>query len=617
MENKKDISLTKIIKKIYPIVFKGYPIYVTIWLFIGIIHGISHGVNTYATQKFFDIVTKTVNEHGNVNKIVIMACILGAVVIASQILNGAHNFMSDNLMEKANGHLSKKINEKCAKLDPVVYEDTELLDKINKAQMGAKGSIYLVFILTTLFTFYLPYFLFMGVYLFKLDHILAVVLVLIFIPVALTQLVRVKVFDKLEDEIAPIRREYAYYEKCICDREYFKETRILGAFGYFKELFISSMDLLGQKVWKAEKKTGLIELSMKLLTLLGYFAVLYLLFRSLFKGRISIGAFSAVFASIDLMFGIMREIICSHIGNITKDLGTIRNFVDFFELPERGGEDINLSADKGIILKNVSFRYPSAKDYSLKNISIEIKPKETIAIVGENGAGKSTIVRLITGLYLPTEGTVEFGGVDTRKVSANSIYKGISGVFQKYQRYKMTLSENIVISSMKDKNLKDKRKAKVENKILNDNEELRLSTERADLNIESESFPLGYDTMLSREFDGVDISGGQWQRVAIARGFYRSHNMIVLDEPTAAIDPVEETKIYEKFASMSKGKTSIIVTHRLGSAKIADRIVVMDEGRIAEIGTHEELINNNGKYAEMYEAQAQWYDRDGEQVKIS
>jgi ATP-binding cassette subfamily B protein len=594
MEKKKEISLTKITGKIIPMLFHYCPFTGILLLTLSIFHGLSFGVNTFATQKFFDGVTRTISENGTINEPIILAFMLGIALIVSQILNGVTNFMYGVFENKVAGHLYKKINEKSANIDPVIYEDTELLDSINKAQKGVEGSIGLFIVLASLFTFYLPYFLFMGVYLFKLDKILSVSLIFIFIPVAFSQFIRVKVFDKLEDEVAPIRREYDYYESCIGSREYFKETRILGSFNYFRDLYKDSMVLLGQKVWKAEKKTGLMELYMKLLTLAGYLGVLYLLFRSLLIGNITIGAFAAVFSSVGFMIMVMEEIICMHIGDLTKELGTVRNFVDFFDLPERCGDDIEISAEDGISLKNVNFIYPSAKDYSLKDISLEIKPKEIIAVVGENGAGKSTLVRLITGLYLPTEGSVEFGGIDTRKISAKSIYKHTSSVFQKYQKYKMSLSENITISDMS--NISD--------------ELLKLSTEKADLNIGDETFKEGYDTMLSREFDGTDISGGQWQRVAIARGFYRSHNLIILDEPTAAIDPIEETKLYEKFASISKGKTSIIVTHRIGSAKIADRIVVMDEGRIAEIGTHEDLLSKGGKYAKMYEAQAQWYVRE-------
>ena len=140
-----------------------------------------------------------------------------------------------------------------------------------------------------------------------------------------------------------------------------------------------------------------------------------------------------------------------------------------------------------------------------------------------------------------------------------------------------------------------------------DLEQAADALERANLEMDSRSFPEGMNTLLAREFGGTDISGGQWQRLAIARGFYRKHNLIVLDEPTSAIDPLEETRVYEKFAEMSRDKTAVVITHRLGSAKIADRIVVLDAGRIVETGTHEELMERKGHYYEMYQAQSKWY----------
>lgn len=319
---------------------------------------------------FFDSVTKAVNERLGIGNVMWMALALGAATIGSQVLNGAHNFMSNTFMNKMTGFLGKSINEKASKIDPISYETPSLLDDINKANQGMANSLMLFFTFTTIFTFYLPYFLFMAAYLFLLKPILSLSLVLIFIPVAITQLIRGIIFAKLEDEAAPIRREYEYYERCICDREYFKETRILGAFSFFKDLYSTALKLLGRRVWNAEFKTGLMELGMKIITLLGYLGVLYLLFTALLRKEISVGAFAAVFASIEMMFNIMEEIVCRHIGSMTKKLGTVRNFIRFLELPERTGKDIAINAGDGIMLNNVSFRYPEAKVDSLSGISL-------------------------------------------------------------------------------------------------------------------------------------------------------------------------------------------------------------------------------------------------------
>lgn len=596
-KSKNDITLGKIIFRLLPLVFAACPVFFIVTNVIGVVHGVSYGIITYVSQLFFDSVSRAISGKATVIFVIWTALALGGANIFSQILNGLHNFLEEVFFQKMYGYLGMYINRKASRIDAVSYEDPSMLDDINKANQGMSNSLGLLLTCVTLFTFYLPYFLFMGIYLFKLKPMLAFSIMLIFIPVALTQLVRGSVFSKLEDESAPIRREYEYYEKCICDREYFKETRTLGAFGFFKELYQTALTLLGKKVWKAEYRTGLLELGMRMITLLGYMGVLYLLFTTLLKGEISVGAFAAVFSSVGLMFGIMEEIICRHIGNLMHDLGTVRNFIRFLDLPERKGKDLKINTDGGIVLENVSFRYPGAESDSLTGISLKVRKGETLAIVGENGAGKTTLVKLMTGIYLPTEGSVKIGGNDTKNVSSSSIYRGISGVFQKFQKYRMTLGENIDISSMSE-DKKDKNE--YENRLSN-------AVNKADLDLKGDSFPNGFDTMLSREFDGVDLSGGQWQRVAIARGFYRAHDMIVLDEPTAAIDPIEETNLYKKFAEISKGKTSVIVTHRLGSAKIADRIIVMDKGRIIGIGTHEELMNLGKKYAEMFNAQAQWY----------
>jgi len=556
---------------------------------ISIFHGISHGFATFMTQNFYDSVENVLTGNGSVRQACMMIAALGLTCIVRELLNGLHNFMHDIVFTKLNGEMAKLIHGKMERIDPVCLEDTRLHDDINKAQEGAWTVALILNIGITIFTFYIPYFAFMGVYLYSLKPQFILAIVMVFIPVLAAQLMRTGIISKFEDKAAPVRREYEYYEKAIADREYFKETRILGAFRFFIDRFVKSLDKLGKTEWEASRKTNLIELAMRGFTVAGYGGILYMLVKALLAGEISVGAFAAVFGSIGLMFAIMEEVIARHIGNMASNLGKAQNFIRFMELPERGGEEGTADFSEGIVLENVSFIYPNAECKSVENVSFEIKAGETVAIVGENGAGKTTLIRLILGLYKPTEGVVRVNGMDTSKVNSRSLFRNVSGVFQKYQRYLMTLEENIRISDMES------------------SEEVSAAAEQADVEADGESFPDGYSTMLSREFDGVDLSGGQWQRIAIARGLYRVHDIIVLDEPTAAIDPLEESRIYKKFVEISRGKTAIIVTHRLGSTKIADRVIVMDKGRVAAIGTHDELMENCELYRTMYNSQAEWY----------
>lgn len=318
--------------------------------------------------------------------------------------------------------------------------------------------------------------------------------------------------------------------------------------------------------------------------------MLIALVQAAISGEISVGAFAAVFSSISLVFSVMEAIIIRNLGVVSHNIGQAKNFLSFLKLPESKGEIKQIDVSQGIEMRNVCFRYPGSDYYALENINLSIAPGETIAIVGENGAGKSTLIKLLAGIYRPTEGEVNIGGESTKAVQPSCYYRFMSAAFQKFQRYKLSLRDNVEIS---DFNQKER-----------DTEEVLNSM---DLYVEPNIFSEGMETILSSEFDGVDISGGLWQRIAIARALYRKCAIIFLDEPTAAIDPIEESKVYKQFSLLSQNKMAIIITHRLGSAKIADRILVMDKGQIIETGTHEELINQNGKYAMMYQLQAGWY----------
>jgi len=578
---------TKLIVRVIPLLFKNAPWHSALNFLFGILHGISWTAGIIATQILFDAISRA--RPGGFMDCLFPLLAMAGITFCQQIINGIHNFHAHVFLGKAGGKIKTLLHGKLQRIDPALFEDTAFLDDLNKAKTGAGAIAQFgsVFILLT--SFYGFYFASIGTYLYNMKPLLLFTLLIAFFPALFTQVVRAKIFTKLEEENAPLRRKYEYYQKTLCDREYYRETRVLGAFRFFHRLFSETMLLFTNKIWQAERKTAILQLLLNITTFAGMAFSAYILFSATMTGEISVGAFAAVFAALGQIFYIMQEIVNQHIGAMNTNIGKVTNFIRTIDMPEFTGAEGNPDYSKGIVTENAGFTYPGRESPAVNDVSLKITEGETIAIVGENGAGKSTLVRLLTGIYRPTAGKVTAAGMDTAEISPKSIYGGISGVFQKYQRYKMTLRENIEISDTDRET---------------DSEKIKTALKQADAETDA-----GLDDMLSPEFDGIDLSGGQWQRLAIARGLYRTHNIIVLDEPTSAIDPIEETRIYEQFQRLAQGKTAVVVTHRLGSARLANRIVVMDSGRIVDAGTHDELLSRPGKYADMWAAQAKWYER--------
>ncbi|MDO4543179.1 MAG: ABC transporter ATP-binding protein [Clostridia bacterium] len=513
------------------------------------------------------------------------------IAVATPFLNSYVNSRIGDCVNRCATKMSIKVIEKINRLSPIEMEKPETLDAINKAEQGLGGGVSLVNILLLIVFGYLPFFIIIAIYLFTLRPILAIMPIIVFIPVLLSQLYKMKQSRLTEDKAAPIRRRYEHYENCMGAREFFKETRLLGAFHFFRRRYREAIRLLNREIWKKEGKVAAVELALQVMTFVFYGLLLMMLVDSLLKGFIGVGIFAAVFTSLSGMFSRMEEMLISNLGAVLETTPMAANVLKLLDMKEREGNE-SVDLDKGVRLENVHFSYPGSETESIKGVSLTIRPKETLAIVGMNGAGKSTLVKLIMGLYTPSAGAVYIGGANSQNADPDKLFEGTSTVFQDYGRYKMTLERNVRIG---DFSRSDK-----------DGEGLSTALTQGNVELDCGSYPDGVSTLLSQEFGGTDISGGQWQRIAIARGLYRTHELIILDEPTAAIDPMEETRVYNRFAEIAKDNTAIIVTHRLGSCKIADRIVVMDNGTIAEIGTHEELLKKQGLYAKMWDSQAEW-----------
>lgn len=567
-------------------------------LFLAITFGLAHSLSsvsiTVVSRQLFDNVELLIKNSTTSEPIFKNVIYLALSVLITQIFLSLHNYTFDKLAYKLEGLLRKNVNEWASRFNAIDFEDPSILDTIFKAKKGVDGIVVLFTVIITLISFYIPYFLFMGYYLFNAYKPLTIIIILIFLPVLITQILKVRIFSKLEDQTIKLQRECEIYEKYFYDLKFIKDTIVLKSQLYFKNILEDKIIDLNKFIWKAEKKSGINELIMKLITLFGYVLILIILVVSYLNRNISIGMFVAIFSTTALMITYMDEIINVHIGRLTQNLNGISNYTKLFELVSNPRADVILSFEEDIILSNVYFKYPYSSNFVLKNVNLVIKSGESIAIVGSNGSGKTTLTNIISGLYSPTVGIAKIGNQSMNQLGKKGFNK-ISEVFQNSQNYRMTVYDNIQISDIEQENLSE-----VENDL-----------SIANLNIEDKSvFPNGIDTILSREFGGVDISGGQWKKIAIARGLYRNNKLLILDEPTASIDPIEESKLYNLFKKILIKKTAVIITHRIGSAQIADRIIVLHDGEIIEQGTHKELLQKGGEYYLMFKSQANWYIND-------
>jgi len=585
MQKQSKNNFLRTLIKIYPQVIRTAPKDYGLLSLIDILHGISFGVIVVMTQRFFDQAADVFSGNQIWQKLIMSAVVLILAQVSSQILNGLVQFYAEVLHEKGVGALNVRIQKKVGRIRPIEFEQEEQLEAINKAQEGALQATEISDLFNSIFTFYIPYFLFMIFYLYRVQPVLIVSLILIFIPSFIGQLKRVSLNEKLESEVAIRRRQMKAYKETMVDPVFIKETRVFGAFSYIKEKFIKSIKKYNMGIWKYKKKITLIETGLNIFSLCAYLVIVIVLIILVVRDNISVGEFAAIFMALNAMFFLMDEICSDSIGGISEGLGAVENYLKFMDLPELGTEKIN-PVNFDIELKGVSFRYPDNAYDSLTDIDLYIKEGESVAIIGENGAGKSTLGKLLTGLYIGQQGEMKIGGVAVTEKNQGSVYSYVSAVFQDFIKYKWTLEENIIISDVNKK------------------ESIEEVLQKAQImNLSNHS-----ETVLSKEFGGIELSGGEWQRLAIARGYYRKRKIMVLDEPTAAIDPIEERNLYLHFLELAKETTAFIITHRMAAAQLVDRVIVLKDGVIDDIGSHNELLGKKGHYYELWNSQSKWYE---------
>ena len=538
-------------------------------------------------------VLSQLTDHERLSQLAGAVLVVGAVILLREVLEMVADPISAYLWGKTIAVLTEAMNQKVERLEVIDFETLDANERMELAEAGTMGAISML--LYFLFpVFQVTFFAAAAIYLYSLSPLLALVVPLTFLPRIASHLVRGSRYYRLERKTVPVVREFQYLERCLTDREYFKETRILGAGSRLAERYRRTLRRFNVERWREDVRIGGIDLGLSVLVLLGYAGSFVLAAFLLADGSIGVGGFAVVIYAVSRLM-MMTRAVMDMLGQSYRASATASHLFEFLERDE-GRPMGDRAGETGgtVTARTVSFTYPGTDTAAVDDVSVDLAPGTTVALVGANGAGKTTLAKLLLGLYVPSSGDVMRGAVNTRDATRQDIRERTSAVFQNFQRYQTTLRDNVILA--------DVTRAADEEAVLR-------ALERGGVPAELWQGEEGLDLMLSREFGTRDLSLGQWQRVAIARGLFREHDVILLDEPTASIDPLEEQAVYERFMQIAAGRTAILVTHRLGSARLADRILVMRDGRIVEDGTHRQLLERRGLYHEMFTAQADWYER--------
>ncbi|PWE87960.1 hypothetical protein LG34_01135 [Eubacterium ramulus] len=517
--------------------------------------------------------------------------VIWGVFVASEVSNSVFYACMVKIDSKVGMQLGIELGEKGGRLSLIQYEDVEINNRLKRAQDCIEHGRFSDLSLSVFNI--LAEVLKVGSTLFilaRFSPLLALVSLLSVVPYFVVRLIRGKEFYELKKYQAAGERRRNYLYDLFGDKRVVKELRIFGIESYIEEKLYQTRDAMNQELWDFKKRDICSFLLCEILCKCGYVLSIIIAILLLLNHRLDFGMLAASLVAFT-SFQLAAKYFLISLGRIPECAAFVRDYYDFIDIDEdvHGTEKFEPNFDK-INVKNVCFAYPNTDHLTISDISLDIKKNESIAIVGNNGSGKTTLVKLLTDLYKVQEGEILYGTQNIKDLETKEFYQNVSIVSQDFVKYEMTLQENIGISDWKQMGNTDK---------------IQELLKQMDLPELSEVDAL--NTLLGSEFDGRDLSIGQWQKLAIARGMFKESSMIVLDEPTAALDPIMETTILKMFLQIAKEKTAIIVSHRIGICREVDKIIVMKKGKVVEIGNHDELLAKKGEYYQLYKMQQKWY----------
>ena len=551
----------------------------------------------WVSKLIIDAIVRIVTTHQPIDrKLWWLVAIEFALAVCVSLVGRLIDYTDTLLAGKYMNHISVRVMEHAASLDLLAYEDPVFYDRLERARVQATDRLFMIQAIGRLVQQVVTT-VTLSVSIMFFSPWLLLLLVVGVIPAFVGETHFAFLGYAKNFRQTPIRRQLDYLRILGGTKEAAKELKLFGLRGFLTARFKGLSDEVYHEDISLARRKVIAGSVLSTIGTAGYYtAYIYAVWRTV-TGVFSLGTLTFLANAIRDASSNLQQTF-STLSTIADQALFMTDLIAFFEMtPSIRSKPNALPAPRPILrgfeFRNVSFRYPGSSRLILNGLDFHLSPGERVALIGENGEGKTTIVKLLTRLYDPVEGQVLLDGVDLREYDLEDLYREIGVIFQDFMRYEMTARENIAVGRIEQ---------------MNDLESLQESAQKSMASDVLRKLPAGLDQMLGRRFDGgVDLSGGEWQKVALARAYLRDAQVLILDEPTSALDARSEYEVFKRFAELTTGKMALFISHRFSTVRMADRIVVLEKGRIAEEGNHDALTSLGGRYAEMFELQAASY----------
>ena len=519
-----------------------------------------------------------------------------SLAVLNSILARTIDYSDSLLADKYTRYVSIRVMDHAASLDLLAYEDPVFYDRLERARVQATDRLVMIQAVGRLVQQAITT-VTLSISIMFFSPWLMLLLIVGVVPAFLGESHFAFLGYAKNFRQTPIQRQLDYLRVLGGSKEAAKELKLFGLKDFLRERFTKLADGVYEENIALSRRKLIAGSVLTAIGTMGYYAAYAFVIWRTVAGALSIGTLTFLTGAIQQASSNIEQIF-STLAAIGDQALFLTDLLAFFKMePTIRSKPNALPAPRPIVrgfeFRNVCFSYPGNSRLILDHINFQLHPQERLALIGENGQGKTTIVKLITRLYDPTEGQILLDGIDLRDYDLEDLHKIMGVIFQDFMRYEMTARDNIAVGRVEE---------------INNIELLEAAAQKSMAHPTITRLPQGYEQMLGRRFEhGVDISGGEWQKVALARAYLRDAQLLILDEPTAALDARSEFEVFHRFAELTAGKMALFISHRFSTVRSADRIIVLANGRIAEEGSHDQLASLGGRYAEMFEMQASSY----------